>query len=63
MSLPGIETRFLDCLASRSLHAYRLHCLGLCFRRVAWKISGCNSERGSDEKIAQLGAAYLVSVA
>ena len=63
ISLPGIETRFLDCPASQSLRVYRLRCLGLCFRRGAMQILGCNSKRGSSEKIAQWGASYLVLVA
>lgn len=63
MSLPGIETWFLDCRASRSLRTYSLRCLGLCFRKDTWKISGCNSERGCGEKIAQWGASYPVLVA
>ena len=61
--LPGIETRFLDFAASRSLRVHRLLCLCFGFRRGAWKISGCSNERGSGEKIAQRGATYLVLVA
>jgi hypothetical protein len=63
MSLQGIETRFLDCSASRSLRMYRLRCVGLCFRRGAWQIFGCNNKRGSGEKISLSGASYLVLVA